>query len=469
MTKVEYNGSTVVNIENGNIATLPVKGKQMATDIVVTAPGATNVPNPIEISTAAKMTALLTSGKVGGIYKYTGLTGGYENGSLYVLEEVPTSGNRVLKKLVTAEYSDFLYNIVTHLDFDHQFGASNGTLSYPAGPSGLGKAVSLNDGYVSTNLKPGTDSFTLSFWVKNIGITGDPALVSNKIWSSGGTSGFVLAWQPSTTDTDKAPNGRLVFNVGLGDEGEPNADRAYVNVHLAEDYKEWMHVIVVVDRSDNTVKFYINFEAVETTYGKYGEENNSIDVIGAHSLNGYNPNDKTLYPLNIGQDGAGTYDSLNAAVDDFIFFNVALTDTDVAALQHYYDERSVWYVPNERITLPADIPTDYTSFGIKVRFKHDGATFVGSNENGAGIIDRLSNFTTSAWLCDCTSDDYLGNEHGPVLYYYADIGWGVRFSGASVYELDSSDIRVQPIIYDEPVPDGLVTWFNENFNPVTQR
>lgn len=41
---------------------------------------------PIEVSTEAEMTALLTSGEVGGVYKYTGTTGTYENGALYVLE-----------------------------------------------------------------------------------------------------------------------------------------------------------------------------------------------------------------------------------------------------------------------------------------------------------------------------------------------------------------------------------------------
>lgn len=41
---------------------------------------------PIEVATEAEMTALLTSGEVGGVYKYTGTTGTYENGALYVLE-----------------------------------------------------------------------------------------------------------------------------------------------------------------------------------------------------------------------------------------------------------------------------------------------------------------------------------------------------------------------------------------------
>lgn len=45
-------------------------------------------PLPIEVATEAEMTALLTSGEIGGVYKYTGeTTDTYENGALYVLEE----------------------------------------------------------------------------------------------------------------------------------------------------------------------------------------------------------------------------------------------------------------------------------------------------------------------------------------------------------------------------------------------
>lgn len=42
---------------------------------------------PTEVSTEADMTALLESGEVGGVYKYVGTTGTYENGAYYVLEE----------------------------------------------------------------------------------------------------------------------------------------------------------------------------------------------------------------------------------------------------------------------------------------------------------------------------------------------------------------------------------------------
>ena len=45
------------------------------------------LPVPAEVSTEADMNALLVSGAVGAVYKYTGETGTYENGGYYVLEE----------------------------------------------------------------------------------------------------------------------------------------------------------------------------------------------------------------------------------------------------------------------------------------------------------------------------------------------------------------------------------------------
>jgi hypothetical protein len=89
MTKIEYNGSIVATVESGNTATLPIKDKKMKSDIVITVPEAevaTHSPLPTEVSTEAEMTALLESGEVGGVYKYTGTTGTYESGALYVLE-----------------------------------------------------------------------------------------------------------------------------------------------------------------------------------------------------------------------------------------------------------------------------------------------------------------------------------------------------------------------------------------------
>lgn len=98
---VEYNGSVVATIPSGNKATIPIKDLKMKTDIVITVPSGSggtvkDSALPIEVSTEAEMTALLTSGEVGGVYKYTGeTTDTYENGALYVLEGVEPYSSRI--------------------------------------------------------------------------------------------------------------------------------------------------------------------------------------------------------------------------------------------------------------------------------------------------------------------------------------------------------------------------------------
>ena len=42
--------------------------------------------SPIEIATEAEMTKALETAEVGTIYKYTGTTGTYEKGALYIVE-----------------------------------------------------------------------------------------------------------------------------------------------------------------------------------------------------------------------------------------------------------------------------------------------------------------------------------------------------------------------------------------------
>lgn len=150
--KIIYNNKTVAEVDYGDAASIPCKDKQMASnltivnnkllqtktvtptetvqeitadegkdglsevivypipseyiipsgDLEITENGTHDVTDkasvtvavedkatPIEVSTEAEMTALLTSGEVGGVYKYTGeTTDTYENGALYVLEEV---------------------------------------------------------------------------------------------------------------------------------------------------------------------------------------------------------------------------------------------------------------------------------------------------------------------------------------------------------------------------------------------
>ena len=173
----------------------------------------------------------------------------------------------------------------------------------------FGQGVSLYDGHVSiSDYTPGTDSFSVSLWVKTSGVTSDPALFSNKDWNSGGNEGYILSINRS---------GAIKFNAGNG------TDRVDMEKALPADYVGgWMHVILVVDRAAGEVK-------LATDFGKF-QTLTLPDALKSASFDAYEV-------LNIGQDGTGTYSApLAATLDEFMIFDGVLTAEDVAALKAYY-------------------------------------------------------------------------------------------------------------------------------------
>ena len=83
-----------------------------------------------------------------------------------------------------------------------------------------------------------------------------------------------------------------------------------------------MHLVLVVDREAGVIRVSIDF----------GEFVNipMTDAMKAASADAFGV-------LNIGQDGTGTYPAkLTATVDEFMMFDGALTQEEVARLKDYY-------------------------------------------------------------------------------------------------------------------------------------
>lgn len=105
--EIKYNDAVIASLEAGQSATLQCNGKKMVGDVKVTATEVADSPLPIEISTAAEMTALLETAEVGSIYKYTGETTHnaesgalyLENGNLYMVV-AETNGDKGVRKLL---------------------------------------------------------------------------------------------------------------------------------------------------------------------------------------------------------------------------------------------------------------------------------------------------------------------------------------------------------------------------------
>ncbi len=212
------------------------------------------------------------------------------------------------------------HNVLAYLPFDESiddaFGkvqtAKSGTLEYA--DAYFGKGVALNNGYVTLNdVKVGTGSFSVAFWMKGSPVTpeeADPSLISNKDWDKGTYKGFILSYR-GTKD--------IKFNVGDGNNKRMDIERV-----LPSNYADgWMHVILTVDRPNRKVRMYVDF--IDT-----GDE---VEIPAALADISFDSKS-----LNIGQDGTGVLQyKLPAQMDEFIMTADVLSEADVAALKAYYE------------------------------------------------------------------------------------------------------------------------------------
>ena len=186
----------------------------------------------------------------------------------------------------------------------------NGTIAY-VDNGYFGQGVQLNRGYLSIkNFAPGTDSFTVAFWIntQGVGSNQDPCIIANKNWQSGKNQGLAVA----------LTSGEVRLNFGDG------YNRVDCNLSLPSDYKEgWMHIMIIVDRTNNTLSLVIDLKTIKT-----------VSLTGSLQTNSMN----TAYDcLNIGQDGTGKYNnSLPAVVDEIMIFEGAFDQNDINSLAEYY-------------------------------------------------------------------------------------------------------------------------------------
>lgn len=171
------------------------------------------------------------------------------------------------------------------------------------------RGVRLDDGYLTLpDLKVGTGSFSMGVWFKNGLSAGDPPILSNKNWRSGGSPGFLFGFTITTA----------FFNAAA-----PGAGRFDSGALLPLDYKEgWVYVVWSVDREANTIGMSIDFGPMVTYPMPEGYKGASFD---------------TDMPIRIGQDGTGTYKCpLALLIDDMVITNRALNNDDIAALKAHY-------------------------------------------------------------------------------------------------------------------------------------
>ena len=207
-----------------------------------------------------------------------------------------------------------------------------GTIYYTDGYYGHGAELSC-DGYISIDdLVFSTQSFSIGLWVNRGKITMDPALYSNQDWHNSRNTGFTFPMRNA---------GTLAANMAFS-----NLDEA-VRIRLAtsydeENYGQWVHTLLVVDRENKKAKYYEDFQFMNEV---------SLESLGDLTL------DSGL-PFNLGQDGTGEYEyNINADVDDLLVYNCAVTEEDIADLETYYSFRDCQKGEHVGETIPAEEAT----------------------------------------------------------------------------------------------------------------
>ncbi|MFA6059177.1 MAG: LamG-like jellyroll fold domain-containing protein [Taibaiella sp.] len=174
---------------------------------------------------------------------------------------------------------------------------------------GAGKAALFSDNISNDHFNLGTalsdslatTNFTIEFWAKFNNPTSDPALISNKNWSSGGNIGFNLCWRAS------GPN-KLRFNFKPA-----GGTRRDFDIPIASP-ERWNHIAILVDRS-GLITAFVDGIAVGTP----------VDISGDVG--------KTLVsalPVRLGQDGAGAYpDRIKCELDEVRFWKDIRSENEI--------------------------------------------------------------------------------------------------------------------------------------------
>lgn len=170
--------------------------------------------------------------------------------------------------------------------------------------------------YMATQFDPNfgtTTDFTVEFRVRSFGWDGDPAIISDKDWDSGGNKGFVIAFNGAS----------IKMNIGDG------TNRADINGAKPMNDGQWHHVLSSFDR-DGVASLYFDGELVGTR---------SMATIG--DIN-------SPYNLNIGQDGTGNYAesySINGAtceVSELRIWNRVVSPSETAVCDTLNSNHPLW-------------------------------------------------------------------------------------------------------------------------------
>ena len=149
------------------------------------------------------------------------------------------------------------------------------------------------------NLPLGTSNFTVEFWYNAVSVSSDPAIFSNKSWSSGSNTGVNIAIQSGGSNLD------INFKGSVGPRVDMNA--------TGFDFTQgWNHIAVTFDRSGD-MTCYVN----------------GINKISS-SIAGSTGNITSVNTYKFGQDGTGSYGTQPVGnVDELRIWTSARTESEI--------------------------------------------------------------------------------------------------------------------------------------------
>ncbi|WP_152396654.1 cadherin-like beta sandwich domain-containing protein [Paenibacillus guangzhouensis] len=188
-----------------------------------------------------------------------------------------------------------------------------GTASFVEGKSG--KAISIpagNSNYVDlgnrSDLKFGSESFTVSFWHTG-NLAGDQTIFSNKDWNSGANVGYYIG--PATT------NNMTLNMAGGGNRIDYSANGVG---------SEWHHFTISVDRENKTATTYVDGAAKATK---------DISILGTTNMD-------TAFNIILGADGKKNNGGASVTLDDLRIWKRALSATEAKALSDSYQSQTLY-------------------------------------------------------------------------------------------------------------------------------
>jgi len=152
-------------------------------------------------------------------------------------------------------------------------------------------------------------SVTFTAWYRGGAQNGDPVIFGNKNWNNGANAGIALSVGVSGSGSG--------LGLNLADSGARRADTYQIST--AESSSDWWLLAVTIDRANGLSTVYAGSPA-----GKLYFIANEIADLGDIG---------SALPINIGQDGTGTYGSqLKASLDDIGVWRRALSKEEIRAI-----------------------------------------------------------------------------------------------------------------------------------------